>query len=345
MKTVYSENHRLHDGDRELTVDGLVPCFEMPRRAEMIHDRIREVGLGAVVAPTAHGLEPVLRVHDEGFVDFLRTAADRWREFGRSGDAIPYTWPYRRSPGRVPAGIDGQLGYYSIDVGVPITPTTWEAVSSSVDVALTGADLVLEGEPVVFSLCRPPGHHAGRDYMGGYCFLNNAAIATEALSDHGRVAVLDIDYHHGNGTQDIFYSRDDVLFTSIHGHPDVEYPFFSGFEDETGAQAGDGYNLNCPLPHGSGIEPFTDALTRCLAAIREFDPNHLIVSLGLDTFKDDPISYFTLDSDDYPGIGAAIAELRLPTLYVMEGGYAVEALGVNTVNVLQGHDAALAGNG
>jgi acetoin utilization deacetylase AcuC-like enzyme len=345
MRTVYSTDHRLHDGDHELTAEGLVPCFEMPRRAEMIHDRVQVVGLGEVVPPSEHGLEPILRVHDEGFVTFLRTAADRWAEAGRSGDAIPYTWPYRRSPGKVPSGIDGQLGYYSIDVGAPITPTTWQALRSSVDVALTGVDLLLDGDQVAFSLCRPPGHHAGHDYMGGYCFLNNAAVAAEVLADVGRVAVLDIDYHHGNGTQDIFYDRDDVLFASIHGHPDVEYPFFSGFEDETGDGAGKGFTVNHPLPHGSGIEPFTQALEQCLSAIRDFAPARLIVSLGLDTFKDDPISYFTLDSGDYPGIGAAIARLGLPTLYVMEGGYAVEALGINTINVLQGHDRALAEQG
>ena len=345
MRTVYTDAHQLHHGNAELMPEGLVPCFEMPRRAEMIRARVEEVGLGEILPPTEHGLEAVLRVHDAGYVRFLQTASQEWQALGRQGDAIPYTWRYPRAPGGVPSGIDGKLGYYSIDVGAPITPTTWQAVASSVDVALTGVELVLAGERAIFSLCRPPGHHAGRDYMGGYCFLNNAAIAAEVLSDHGRVAVLDIDYHHGNGTQDIFYDRGDVLFTSIHGDPDVEYPYFSGHRVETGEGPGEGTNLNRPLPHGSGITPFRAALDECLVAIREFEPAHLVVSLGLDTFREDPISYFTLDTEDYPGIGADIARLGLPTLYVMEGGYAVDALGVNTVNVLTGHDEALAAAG
>jgi acetoin utilization deacetylase AcuC-like enzyme len=343
MLTIHTDAHRLHHGSRELTAQGMVACFEMPRRVEMIRARIDEVGLGPVEGPTEHGLDAVLRVHDEGFVSFLSTVADEWAAAGRTGDAIPYTWRYPRTSGRIPTGLDGRLGHYSLDVGIPVTPTTWTAVRASVDVALTGVDRLLAGEPAVFSLCRPPGHHAGRDHMGGYCFLNNAAIAAEVLSDRGRVAVLDIDYHHGNGTQDIFYERGDVLFASIHGHPDDEYPYFTGYEDEVGAGSGAGANLNRPLALGSGIGPFTEALDDLLGAIRRFEPAHLVVSLGLDTFREDPISYFTLDTDDYPGVGRAIAALGLPTLYVMEGGYAVDALGVNTVNVLSGHDAALAG--
>ena len=338
MLTVYSDDHRLHHGNVELMPTGLVPCYEKPLRADMIRARIDEVGLGDVVAPTSHGLDAVLRVHDEGYVDFLRTAAQRWAEAGREGDAIPYTWRYPRAPlSRVPSGIDAQLGYYSIDVGAPITPTTWQAITAGVDVTLTAVDRLVGGEDAVFSLSRPPGHHAGRDYMGGYCFLNNAAVAAEVLSGHGRVAILDIDYHHGNGTQDIFWERGDVLFTSIHGDPDEEYPYFSGYDDEVGGGAGDGTTLNCPLPLGSGIEEFMDALQRCLKAVEGFAATHLVVSLGLDTFVEDPISYFTLATDDYPAVGASIAGLHLPTLYVMEGGYAVDALGVNTVNVLQGH--------
>jgi acetoin utilization deacetylase AcuC-like enzyme len=187
-------------------------------------------------------------------------------------------------------------------------------------------------------LTRPPGHHAGADFFGGYCFLNNAALAAQHLRDQGfaRAAVLDIDYHHGNGTQAIFYDRPDVLFTSIHGDPHTEYPFYLGYADECGAGAGLGANLNMPLPRGSDFATWSDALTQALAAIASFGAQALVVSLGVDTFVGDPISGFTLRSDDYLHVGAQIAGVSLPTVFVFEGGYAVAEVGVNVANVLQG---------
>ncbi|MDD2704866.1 MAG: histone deacetylase family protein, partial [Acidocella sp.] len=211
---------------------------------------------------------------------------------------------------------------------------------ASVVVALTGAKLPRDGERAVFSLCRPPGHHAGADQLGGYCFLNNAAIAVQKLLDDGakRVAVLDVDYHHGNGTQHIFYNRDDVLFVSLHGHPDEEFPYLLGYEDETGAGAGAGYNVNYPLRWGTQWPEYEAALETGIKRIADYAPDALVISLGVDTYKNDPISHFQLEHEHFTKIGAHIAELGLPTLFVMEGGYAVAEIGINAVNVLTGFE-------
>ena len=339
MLTIYSSLHHRHHGNAELIDGKMMPCFEMPRRAEMILERVREVGLGEVRDPDRFGEGPVRRVHDGGFVDFLATAWQAWTAEGRTQDALPLVWPVRSLRGdRVPDFIDGKLGFYSLDAGVPITAGTWEAVQASADVALTGARTLLDGAPAVFSLCRPPGHHAARAAMGGYCYLNNAAIAAQYLVDQGRarLAILDIDYHHGNGTQEIFYSRSDVLFLSLHADPRVEYPYFLGYADERGAGAGFGFTHNYPLPHGTTWEAYGPALDDACAKVEAFRPDALVVSLGVDTYEHDPISQFRLRTEDFPKIGARIAAARVPTLFVMEGGYAVEDIGVNAVNVLTG---------
>ncbi|MGH6960199.1 MAG: histone deacetylase family protein, partial [Dongiaceae bacterium] len=294
--------------------------------------------------PEDFGLEPVRRVHDDGFVDFLHGAWDAWVQAHGTHDALPLAWhtrAFRRKP-PVPEAIDGKLSYYAIDAGTPITAGTWRAITAAANVALTGVKLVRAGEKAAFSLCRPPGHHAGSDFFGGYCFLNNAAIAAQAFRDAGakRVAILDVDYHHGNGTQEIFYSRADVLTVSIHADPLQEYPFFLGHADETGKGKGDGYHLNLPLRWGSGWDKYKGALATAMRRIDKFKPDVLVVSLGLDTFEQDPISKFKLKHDDYLRMGETIAGARQPTLFVFEGGYAVEALGVNTVNVLTGFEQA-----
>ncbi|MEW6323303.1 MAG: histone deacetylase family protein [Acidobacteriota bacterium] len=345
MLTIYSERHRRHHGAGELYDGRIVPCFEMPRRAEMILARVREVQLGEVAEPVPFGVEPLRRVHDDGYVRFLETAWAEWLALGRTHDALPLVWPVRSVRGdRVPAFIDGKLGYYSMDAGVPVTAGTWEAVTSSADVALTGARAVAGGASSAFALCRPPGHHAASAAMGGYCYLNNAAIAAQWLVDQGaaRVAVLDVDYHHGNGTQEIFYGRRDVLFVSIHADPRVEYPYFLGYADERGAGAGEGFTLNLPLPHGTAWEAYAPALDHAAAAIDAFGPDALVVSLGVDTYEHDPISQFRLTRDDFSRLGARLARLRRPTLFVMEGGYAVDDLGVNAVNVLAAFESGAA---
>ena len=341
MLTIYSDDHHLHHGAAELIDGTFKPCFEMPSRADMVLARARAVGLGEAISPLEYGLEPIRRVHSAGFVNFLQNAWSDWQALGRNHDMLPMVWPVRRLRDIEPADIDGKLGFYSFDAGAPITAGTWQAIRSSANVALTGQAELSKGARGVFALCRPPGHHAAADYMGGYCYLNNAAIAAQAMLDQGakRVAILDVDYHHGNGTQDIFYERADVLFTSIHGHPSNEYPYFLGFADEKGQGVGAGFNCNYPLHAGSDWASWGLALQDACRQIAEYAPDALIVSLGVDTFKDDPISQFKLASPDYLRMGEIIGRLGLQTLFVMEGGYAVEEIGINAVNVLQGFDS------
>jgi acetoin utilization deacetylase AcuC-like enzyme len=343
MITVYSDEHRLQDGKAELNDGKLVPCFEMPRRANLVLARVKQVGLGRIVPPQPFGLDCLRKVHAPDFVDFLGSAWEAWKAEHGDHDALPLNW---LAPGmrrdRRPDHIDGKLGYYSFDAGTPITAGTWRAITAAASVAQTAAGLAADGEGGVFALCRPPGHHAGRAYYGGYCFLNNAAIAAQALRDRGaaRVCVLDVDYHHGNGTQDIFYARGDVLFVSLHADPAQEYPYFLGYRDETGTGAGEGCTANYPLPWGTDWDSYAAALEHALQRIAAFGTEALVVSLGTDTYKGDPISKFRLDSPDYIELGRRIAGLDLPTLIVMEGGYAVDAIGINAVNVLQGFEGA-----
>jgi acetoin utilization deacetylase AcuC-like enzyme len=344
MKTVYTEDHRHQDGKLELIDGKFLPPFEMPRRAQIVIDRVKATKLGPIMAPQEFGLEPIRRVHDKGFVEFLRTAWDEWVLAHGAYDALPLVWHtrgFRKKP-PLPEAIDGKLSYYAIDAGTPITAGTWRAVTAAANVALTGVKLVEGGERAAFSLCRPPGHHAGSDFYGGYCFFNNAAIAAQAFRDKGakRVAILDVDYHHGNGTQEMFYGRADVLTISIHADPRQEYPYFLGFADETGKGKGEGFHLNLPLRWGSAWDRYDGALQTAMKRIRKYGPEVIVVSLGLDTFKEDPISKFKLGHKDYLRMGEMIAGAGKPTLFVMEGGYAVDALGVNTVNVLTGFEQA-----
>lgn len=336
MLTVYSNDHQLHRGRYEFSEGQLVPCFECPERAELVLTAVRRAALGDIVEPRDFGLDPVRRVHDPRYVEFLGQAWDLWVAEGRDGDALPLNWAVRGMRPIEPEHIDGKLSYFSFDAGCPIMSGTWQAVKTSANVALTGASLVLDGQDCVFSLCRPPGHHAASDYFGGYCYLNNAAIAAQHLLDEGkdRVAIFDIDYHHGNGTQSIFYDRDDVLFVSIHADPAQEYPFFLGRPDETGEDAGEGFNLNLPLRWNSSAESWLDALDAGRERIAAYAPDVLLISLGVDTFIKDPISQFRLTTDDYLRVGARLAALGLPMLFIMEGGYAVDDIGANVANVL-----------
>ena len=342
MLTIYSDDHHLHHGRCELIDGQLMPCFEMPSRADHILQRVQARERGPVQAPQDFGREPILRVHSAAYLDFFEGAWARWAEHGRDGDLMPYTWPARTLRAVVPVSLHGQLGYYSFDGGAPITAGTWRAAYSAAQVALTAQAAIQNSAHCAFALCRPPGHHAASDLMGGYCYLNNAAIAAQAFLDQGRkkVAILDVDYHHGNGTQSIFYERSDVLFTSIHGHPEAEFPFFLGYADELGEGAGEGFNFNYPLAAGSAWDRWSAALELACTEIEGYDADVLVISLGVDTFKNDPISQFKLDSPDYLRMGERIARLGKPTLFVMEGGYAVEEIGINAVNVLEGFESA-----
>ncbi|WP_028533942.1 histone deacetylase family protein [Paludibacterium yongneupense] len=343
MLTFYSPAHQLHHAT-ELKDGVLMPCFETPSRAETILARVREQGLGEVLPPGDYPAERYARVHTPRYVRFLEKAWGEWSATGRRHDALPLIWPVRDMRSDIePEYIDGKLGFYAMDAGVAITAGTWEAVRGSANLALTGMDrLSAGGQDSAFALCRPPGHHAAAEYMGGYCYLNNAAIAAQAGLDAGarRIAILDVDFHHGNGSQSIFYSRPDVLFASIHGDPKRSYPYFLGHADEKGHGPGEGFNHNYPLPHGTDWYGYRTALEHAGRTIATYAPDVVVVSLGVDTFKDDPISHFKLGNEDYLRMGAAIAAIGRPTLFVMEGGYWVDDIGVNAVNVLSGFEAA-----
>ncbi|MEB3359611.1 MAG: histone deacetylase family protein [Synechococcales bacterium] len=341
MLTVYSDDHRFQDATAELIDGQMQPPFENPRRADKVLAQVKERHLGAIATPEEFDLDALRRVHDAGYVAFLQSAWDEWVAEHGEYDALPLNWAIRTMrQDRIPEVIDGKLSYYSFDAGTPITAGTWTAITAAANVALTGQKRVAEGERAVFALCRPPGHHAGRDYYGGYCFLNNAAIAAQAFLDAGaeRIAILDVDYHHGNGTQAIFYDRADVMFVSLHGHPRLEYPYFSGYADEVGIGAGEGFNRNYPLEWDIGWDAYGQALKDAITHLQTYHADALVVSLGVDTFEQDPISRFRLTQEDFPKIGRAIAQLSLPTLFVMEGGYAVDEIGVNAVNVLLGFE-------
>jgi len=338
MLTIYSDDHRLHRGRVELNDGKLQPCYECPERADVILETIKRSAPGDIIAPLEFGLRPVRAVHKPRYIEFLRQAWDLWAAEGRSCDALPLNWAVRGMRQIEPDHIDGKLSYFSFDAGTPITAGTWSAATTAANVALTGAAKILEGERGAFALCRPPGHHAAADYFGGYCFLNNAAVATQYLLDNdaARVAILDIDYHHGNGTQSIFYDRSNVLFVSIHADPLQEYPYFLGHSDEQGRGDGKGYNLNLPLRRRCGVNEWFGALDTGLQRISDYAPDCAVVSLGVDTYIDDPISQACLESSDYLSVGARIAQLGLPVLFVLEGGYAVNDVGINVVNVLTG---------
>jgi acetoin utilization deacetylase AcuC-like enzyme len=343
MKTIYTALHRQHAQQSELNRGRMGPPFERPERADRILEAIRARKLGPVEAPARFALAHAKRVHAPDLVEFLQVAHADWVRDGGEGDALPITWAIRGfRDDKVPQSIVGRLSYYSFDGMTAITPGTWTAVQSAVDVALTAAGCVSNGsERAAFALCRPPGHHAATNYYGGYCFLNNAAIAAQYLLDQGRkrVAILDVDYHHGNGTQEIFYARKDVLFVSLHADPATDFPYFLGYADETGRGDGAGCNLNLPLPQGTTWQRWSEALEHAKRAITAYAPEALVVSLGVDTFEGDELSAFKLTTPDFLRMGASIAGLRLPTVFVMEGGYGYEQIGTNTVNVLEGFEA------
>ncbi len=341
MITVFSEEHALRHPRTELSGGELLTPHESPERAQFVLERVREQRLGRVIAPDRFGPTPLLRVHDAGYLEFLEHAWRDWVAAGNRGEAIPDCWPARRMTQRCPTAIGGKLGFYAMAGETSISAGTWEAARAAADVALTAAALIQGKERAAFALCRPPGHHAARDLFGGYCFLNNAALAAQHLRDRGaeRVAILDVDYHHGNGTQDIFYDRADVLYASLHAHPAAAFPYFSGYSDETGSGAGYGFTYNLAMPEGTAFDVWQAALQSALERIADFRADALIVSLGVDTFEHDPISAFRLRSEDFATYGRMIGACSLPTLFVLEGGYAVREIGVNVVNVLTGFES------
>ena len=342
MKTFYNHLHHVHQGKMEMFRGQMVPCFEVPDRLDHVLARLRARALGPVVPSAARDPRVLATVHTPRYLGFLEHAWEEWVALDPANaarDALPSVWPNQGLRSDVfPANFAARLGRFSFDSGSPLTAGTWQAACQGAFCALDAADAVAGGAPAAFALSRPPGHHAGADFFGGYCFLNNAALAAQALRDSGldRIAVLDVDYHHGNGTQSLFYARADVLTVSIHGDPRTEYPFYLGHADERGAGAGEGCNLNLPLPRGTGFARWHEALLQGIEAVRIFGAQALVVALGVDTFEGDPISGFQLRSADYLQVGASLATLGLPTVFTFEGGYAVAEVGVNVANVLEG---------
>jgi acetoin utilization deacetylase AcuC-like enzyme len=348
MKTFHNPHHNGHAGRFEMHRGRMVPCHEVPARLQHVLDELQRRPMGELATPSIGetALDAALaRVHSPAYLAFLAGAWDEWVALDAANaerDALPSVWPLPNRHGfrtdRLPHNFAARLGLFAFDSGTPLTEGTWSAARGGAACALAAAGAVLQGERSAFALTRPPGHHAGADFMGGYCFLNNAAIATEALRAGGlaRVAVLDVDYHHGNGTQTLFYERADVLTVSIHGDPATEYPFFLGHADERGAEAGEGFNLNLPLPRGTAFPVWRQTLERALQAVTDHGAQALVVPMGLDTFEGDPISGFKLRSADYFAVGAALAGVGLPTVFTYEGGYAVAEVGVNAVNLLEG---------
>lgn len=327
-----------HDPAHEFSEGRLVPYAESPARAEAIRAALAATGWAEFRSPEPLDEELLHRVHDAAYVRLIREAWEAWVAEGNTGDALPGCWPARGRKDLKPARIQARLGQASFDAGTPITPHTSAAVEAAAAIGQSVGSAVADGARLVFGLCRPPGHHAGRDYMGGYSYFNNVALAVERLLERGarRVAVLDVDYHQGNGSQDIFYARGEVFFCSLHADPAQDFPYFWGAVEERGEGPGEGATLNLPLPRGTDWAAYRPALQQGLAAIARFQPEALLVSYGADTFELDPISHFRLKTEDYHAMGALIAQLGLPTGVVMEGGYAIAALGANVAAFLEG---------
>ena len=335
MKLFHDDRQACHAPEREFHNGEWAAYAETPARLQSILECC-----GEVQPVRDFGIDPILAVHDADYVAFLREAHANWRAAGREGDAIGYAFPIRGRRKLPLKRIDAALGAYAFDAATPIAEGTWDAAYWSAQCALTALDDVASGARHAFALCRPPGHHAGADYLGGYCYLNNAAIAARQADAFGLgpVAVLDVDYHHGNGTQDIFLRDPAVFYASIHADPATDYPFYWGHADERGEGEGTGSTLNLPLPRGTGWSGYAPTLSAALDAIAQWGAAMLMVSFGADTFARDPISHLLLETGDFARLGAAIAERGLPTVVVMEGGYAIAELGSNVASFLSGFD-------
>lgn len=313
---------------------------EAPVRIRSITKELDRTQIFETMAARKFGIGVIEQAHKPEFVQFLRNACANVPP-GKS--VYPYVFPARNRT-RPPRDLPLRAGYYCIDTFTPLNANAYKAARRSVDCAMTGAECLLDGSRAAYALVRPPGHHAEYEAFGGFCYFNSAAIAAHHLSQQGRVAMLDIDYHHGNGAQDIFYRRRDVYTISIHGHPRHSYPYFSGFEDEKGEGDGKGYNLNLPLPENIDGERYRTVLTESLDRIRKFKPQFLVVALGLDTAKGDPTGSFCLMAKDFRDNGRMIGELSLPTLIVQEGGYKTQTLGVNARHFFNGLWEGMSGN-
>jgi acetoin utilization deacetylase AcuC-like enzyme len=336
MIVITTSDHALHDPAIMAPLPDGRPFYDRADRAEQLLGAVKRLGLPTEAAPD-HGLAPIAAVHDAGYLDFLETSFARWQSTAQAGPAVrPGAYAVRHLQQR-PENIVGLAGYYLTGVGVPVLAGTWQASKTSAHVAVEGATRILAGAREAYALCRPSGHHAYADLAGGFCYLNNAAIAAQVLAAGGaKPAILDVDVHHGNGTQAILYGRDDVFFCSVHGDPRELYPWYAGYPDETGAGRGLGCNLNLPLQAGTANAGYVEAIETGLHAIERFGATALIISLGFDAHVGDPTANLAVTGEGFRAIGGRIGGFGLPTLLVQEGGYIVEKLADNLIAFLGG---------
>jgi len=339
MKIVYSDRHAGHDPQTFIVRGVKQRSAEQPERAIRLLAAAKGAG-HEIHSPTDHGIAPAAAVHTPEYLDFLQTAARDWAKLpGASDEVVPNMHP-ARAHASYPKALAGRAGWHQADMACPIGQHTWEAALASSEVAATATDMVTAGDREAYALCRPPGHHAFADMAGGFCFLNNSAVAAQRLrARHQRVAILDVDVHHGNGTQGIFYDRNDVLTVSIHADPAHYYPYFWGNAHETGNARGTGFNLNLPQPLGTADAPWLAAGDKALTAIKGFAPTALVVALGLDASESDPLQGLKVTAAGFHAMARKIAGLGLPTVLVQEGGYLSDDLGHNLVQFLSGFDA------
>ncbi|MDK3073046.1 histone deacetylase family protein [Sedimentitalea sp. JM2-8] len=341
MKAIFDDRQWKHEPGHFMANGAILPNPEQCERIARLTEGAKAAGC-AFQAPDDAGIGPIAALHSPEYLTFLQTIYTRWRRIeGAGNEVIPNIHPASRGDG-YPKSAVGQAGFHQADTACPIAEGTWEAAYWSAQSAISGADLLHAGDRSAYALARPPGHHAFGDLAGGFCFLNNSGIAAQRLLAKGlRPAILDVDVHHGNGTQGIFYDRSDVLTVSIHADPERFYPFFWGHAQERGAGPGLGYNLNLPLARGADDATYLGTLDTALTRIRSFGADVLVVALGLDASIDDPFKGLAVTTDGFARIGAAIARTGLPCLFVQEGGYICDALGDNLTSVLSGfRDAA-----
>lgn len=342
MKVFYSDIQTRHDPKCFLVNGAQQPNPEVPGRADALVQAARAAGHD-VAEPGDHGLGPMAAVHTPEYLQFLRTIHRRWSRIeGASDEVIPNIHPSHRDC-RYPSSAAGHAGYHMADTACPISADSWESIYWSANSAVSAADHVLKSGAPAYALCRPPGHHAFADLAGGFCFVNNSAVAAQRLrSVHDRVAIVDVDLHHGNGTQGIFYRRPDVLTLSIHADPDRFYPFFWGHADERGTGAGLGYNLNLPIPRGSGDDLFVPTLEKGLERVTAFAPGAVVVALGLDAFEGDPFGGLAVTTPGFGQVaelvGRCCRSLDVPAVLVQEGGYLCPELGDNLTSFLSGFE-------
>jgi len=338
VKIIYSPKHILH-ATENITLDGQPFIVEeLPARAEIILAALQSTSLGPILPPEDHSLEPVVAVHDTDFITYLRNAyIENAAWLGYEEAVIPGTFAVGRRDMLPPVSIAGKRGYYAFGIGSPILAGTWEAAYWSAQCALSASDAVLASRRNAYALCRPPGHHAARNLYGGFCYLNNAAIAARYLQQHtqSHIAILDVDFHHGNGTQTIFYEDPTVFYASLHADPRYDYPFYWGFAEERGAGVGLGTNLNIPLPKGTDDITYLAALDKALETLHTFAPEILVLSLGLDTAEGDSVGGMKVTPMGFQAIGEHIAALGLPTVIIQEGGYRLDTLGTNAIATLK----------